>query len=106
MTVLTLGGHQVTLFKPEFNLSEDFEYRDGEKTRHNYDTPDSEIGMCKIIEYQPIRIFISKYADKNFRLLSHRFTMRRKGDKEMGLIDTLCSCKYFCIFCILSNIFI
>ena len=68
VTVLTLSGHQLTLFKPDFDLELPIQFGDdNELTKYNYNTPDSS--LYKILEYHLVRIYISRYANKNFKLL-------------------------------------
>ena len=77
------------MVKPEFDLIDDYEHGDDEKTRCDFHKDDEQ--QHKMIEYHPVRINTSEHAKKNFRLLSHRFVMTRDRN---SLIDTLCSCEF------------
>ena len=67
-----------------------------------YDLKRTSDPLYEVIEYYPIRIYISNTAQLNFKLLSHRFVCMREGNNSM--VEMLCSCKFNIeILYILSN---
>ena len=67
-----------------------------------YDLSRTSDLLYEVIEYYPIRIYISNTAQLNFKLLSHRFVHMREGNNSM--VEMLCSCKFDIeILCTLSN---
>jgi len=58
--------------------------------------------LYEVIEYYPIRIYISNRAQLNFKLLSYRFLRMREGNNS--IVEILYSCKFNIeILCTLSN---
>ena len=87
-----------------FNMPRDYHYgKYNEIIRYNYITP--SINQFNILKYQPVRIMISKFGNNNFRIVGHRFVIRREGNDKIGIIDTDCTCKYY-LFYVITNLFI
>ena len=98
MDCISLGGREISLWKPMFNMTRDYCFGEcNEITRYNYITP--SINQYDILEYQPVRIVISKFGHNNFRRVGHRFIVSREGN---NIIDIDCTCKLY-LFYFITN---
>jgi len=91
--VLTISGEEVSLLKPNFNQKEFWQFsRKNELTQYEYKTADHP--HHTILEYQPVRIVISKNGVDNMKILSHRLVLSSEGELMIGMINSSSTCKF------------
>ena len=92
----TRGGRRMEITKPWYSDANSKKYYGphGEYTRYTYDTSDTT--FFETLEYYPIRIFVSHGMRTNFRMIAHRYVVKRLEPNV--IVERLCTCKFIFIY--------
>ena len=68
-------------------MPRDYRYRDyNEVTRYDHIVPN--LNQYSIIDYELVKILLSKHGNNNFRMVGHYFVVRYEGNNNISIIDS------------------